>query len=558
MSDRLELRWPHKGEHVLQNPETGKWEFCGNAPLPFCPLIEHEAYGTEKKKPVADENSNLLIKGENLFALQALLRTYAGKVKLIYIDPPFNTGNDFEAYDDNFQHSVWLSMMSERLKFLYELLSEDGAIFVHIDNNEVGYLLVLMNERFRRKNFVQLISEKRASPAGFKTINPGPVTVTDYIFMYAKDKVKFNFKPMYVPVNYDENYDLFIENPQAQPVKWKFRKINDIVYKQFGFKSWREAKESWGTEWKLIRKSHAGQFALQNKTRVVSVRDPHKPSERIVEALEKSRSVREKVIVLEREDSEPIYILNGGALSFYTSKIRVIDGKETPTELLTDLWTDMNYAGIAEEGGVKFKNSKKPEMLLRRIIEMSTVQGDLVLDCFSGSGTSAAVAHKMQRHWICIEVMEKQAQDSVGRLQRVISGEDQTGISKQVGWKGGGGFRYLEVGAPLVVQDPETKLTILNPHYKNSKLVRAVCQMEGFALTGDGKYFHGRSSAHMAHITENFVDDAYVRRLAARLPEGYFLTIYGLKFQRHINRPHNVSLKRMQTSLVKPYLTKGA
>ena len=159
-----------------------------------------------------------------------------------------------------------------------------------------------------------------------------------------------------------------------------------------------------------------------------------------------SKQNQGRVIVIERDNNNPIYLLNGGSLSFYKNELRYIDGVRVPTELLTDFWADINFAGIAREGNVEFKNSKKPEMLVRRILELATKPGDLVLDSFLGSGTTCAVAHKMGRRWIGIELGEHCYTHCIPRLQRVIDGTDQGGITKAVDWHGGGGFRFFELG----------------------------------------------------------------------------------------------------------------
>jgi adenine-specific DNA-methyltransferase len=221
-----------------------------------------------------------------------------------------------------------------------------------------------MDEIFGRKNFVQMISIKRASPAGFKVINPGPLTVTDYILLYAKDKDQFNYFPQRIPVEYDENYDLYIENPKDNPGNWILKKLVDVLYEKYNFKDWKDAKTAWGLNWKVVRNSLLGDLAIEMSNSVVSIRDPHKPSEKIKNLMIASKSQPGKVFIIERENYDPIYIYNGGSLSFYKEKLREINGILTPTELLTDFWDDMNFAGIAKEGGVQFKNGKKPEMLI--------------------------------------------------------------------------------------------------------------------------------------------------------------------------------------------------
>jgi adenine-specific DNA-methyltransferase len=560
MSKRLELIWPNKDKVLLGLKKDGKPVWGTKADVEPRILVQLEGIGTINHDNVADpflQGDNLLIKGDNLLALKALERRFSEKIKCIYVDPPFNTGNAFEHYDDGLEHTIWLSMMKARLEILKNLLSKNGVIFVHIDNNEVGHLRVLMDEVFSRHNFVQMISEKRASPAGFKTINPGPLTVTDYILMYSRNKDFFKWKPSYVPVDYDENYDMVITNPQDEPEKWKFEKIHDIIYKREGFTSWRDAKTKWGTYWKVIRKSLCGTFALANAARVVSIRDPHKPSKTIRGLLEKSKAERDRVFVLKREKYVNIYILNGGALSFYKNKLREIDGELVPTEILTDLWDDINYAGIAEEGGVQFKNSKKPEMLLKRIIEMSTKPGEWVLDSFLGSGTTAAVAHKLGRKWIGIELGKHAETHCLPRLKRVVTGEDQTGISKQIAWKGGGGFRYCVLGESFFAKDKDTGIIMINSKYKNGLLVNSVCNLENFELNNDS-VFHGIRGNTYAHVTEERLTQTYIDALVERLPDGKSLVVYYLKRTTVLQVPERMKIKRIPKELQIPrYLTNG-
>ena len=435
---RLELTWVGKYEEKVVEPRI---------------LLE------DKEKSYGDPTSkNMLIHGDNLIALQALQQDFAGRIKCVYIDPPFNTGARIDAsgeeigYDDGIEHSIWLDLMYKRLVLLSNLLSEDGSIYVHIDNREQAYLKVIMDEIFGRHNFVQMISVKRASPAGFKVINPGPLTVTDYILLYAKDKTHLTYYPQRIPVNYDENYNLIIVNPEDSPENWHFKKLIDVLFEKYGFTSWKDAKIKWGSNWKTVRNSLLGDIALENADFVVSVRDPHKPSDLIKAKMAESKHNDGKVIVIERKNYSPIYIYEGGALSFYKDKLRNVDGQLVPTELLTDFWTDINFAGMAHEGNVQFKNSKKPEMLLRRVLELSTEPGDWVLDSFLGSGTTAAVAHKLNRRWIGIEMAEHCYTHCKPRLDNVINGADQTGISKNINWKGGGGYHFYELAPSLLVK----------------------------------------------------------------------------------------------------------
>lgn len=430
-------------------------------PKVFTNWKKYTPEGEQEVKEISLDD-NLILKGNNLLALHSLKKVYRGMVKLIYIDPPYNTGSDGFRYNDNFNHSTWLTFMKNRLEVARHLLKSEGAIFVQIDYKEVAYLTVLMDEVFGRENFVQLISVKTASPAGFKTVNPGPIDVTEYILFYTKDKSKFPFKKCFVPVDYDGNYDMVIVNNNEKPENWRLESLSDVVCRENGIEigdTWQKtnksAEKKWGTYWKIIRQQLMSAYALDNPEKVVSIRDPHKPTDKLKKLLEKSKTERDKIFVYEKsekgelsddaESSKSGYVINGGALSFYSNKVKEIDGVITPTELLTDFWKDISWDGIAKEGGVKLKNGKKPERLLKRIIEIATDnEDDIVMDFFMGSGTTCAVAHKMKRKYIGIEQLDYTENDGFSRLKNVILG-DTTGISKAVKWSGGGSFIYAEL-----------------------------------------------------------------------------------------------------------------
>lgn len=404
--------------------------------------VRYTAKGKTKFEKISSSD-NLIVKGNNLIALYSLKKRFRGKVKLIYIDPPYNTGEDGFGYNDAFNHSTWLTFMKNRLEVARDLLREDGAIFIHIDIHELSYLSVLADSIFGIDNRVQIISVKTATPAGFKTVNPGPIDVTEYILFYTKRKSSFNFKKGYVPVGYNVNYNLFLTNPNDNAEDWKFVPIKDALLEHMGYVSEKEAKAKYGTLWKTISKELIRQFAFENASRVVSVRDPHKPTAFVKEMMAKSRETG-KVIPIIRENAETSYFYKGGAIAFYSNKFHEIDGELTVTELLTDFWSHISWAGIANEGGVKLKNGKKPEKLIKQIIELTTDKGDIVLDFFLGCGTTAAVAHKMGRQYIGVEQLDYGKNDSVARLCNVIEG-DKTGVSKAVNWRGGGSFVYLEL-----------------------------------------------------------------------------------------------------------------
>jgi len=398
-----------------------------------------DADGEHPVKGIADTD-NLIIKGNNLLALHSLLPRFRGQVKLIYIDPPYNTGNDSFGYNDRFNHSTWLTFMENRLSAAKQLLGDDGAIFVSINYIELPYLMAICDEIFGRDNFVSLVTIQVATTASYRSINVCPVNVSEYLLVYARDRRRLEMRPLYVETDYSEDYAHFIENFEDSYTDWQLTTLNEIIYEKQGVKNWREFRDKFGERWKQVRFELKSQFAIQKKERVVSLNTLQKPSRAVQEMIEYSRLNRGKVFRFERGDKKPpIYIYNGRTLAFYGGKVREVDGELAPTEILTNIWSDISFLSLGLEGGVDFPNGKKPERLLKRIIELTTEEGDLVLDYHLGSGTTVAAAHKMGRQYIGIEQLDYGENDSIVRLKNVIAG-DQSGISKDIDWQGGGDF----------------------------------------------------------------------------------------------------------------------
>jgi len=387
-----------------------------------------------------EKTKGLLINSENYQALELLQTKFKEKIKTIYIDPPYNTGDDGFAYKDNFKHSSWCSFIQNRLALSHNLLSPKGAYFSQIDYKELNNLKTISDGIFKNENFVQLISVKTSAPAGFKTVNPGPIDVTEYILFYTKSKNQFTFKKGFVAVEYDSNYNLIISNLQDQPKNWKLSSIIDDFYLENNIKDNEDAKNKWGVNWKIIRDNLIAKYALDNKLKVVSKRDPHKPTETVLKFLKQSKS-NDKVIEYKREGNNSAYFYKGGSLSFYSNKVKKINGKETSTELLTDFWSDISWAGIANEGKVKLKNGKKPERLIERINQISNESNEYVLDFFAGSGTTNGASIKMGRKTIGIEMGIYFHSHTLKRVINCLYG-DPTGVANNNDWKGGGIVNY--------------------------------------------------------------------------------------------------------------------
>jgi adenine-specific DNA-methyltransferase len=414
----------------------------------------YTAKGDEEVKELKrDENGtikeNLIIKGNNLLALHTLKEQFRGKVKLIYIDPPYyfytKKKEDTFAYNSNFKLSTWLTFMKNRLEAARDLLSEDGALFVQISDDGVAELHQLLKEVFNTQNennFVNKITVKTKSPSGFASVNLGVFETAEYILVYAKNKKKWKYNQQYVESGYDENYKWYIENRNENFSKWKIVDLFDFVAKLNKFKDKKEAISNLSSEtfYQIV-----GNFALENASDVFqSVAIGDDAAKETVKYRDISKETQEKIFEIKRSDNYDIYIKDGRELAFYSKKIREIEGKKVPSTQLSNIWQDVPYEGIASEGGVILKGGKKPEKLIKRIIEMSSNEGDLVMDYHLGSGTTAGVAHKLKRQYIGLEQLNEQLDKSLVRLTNVING-DTTGISKSITWKGGGGFVCCEL-----------------------------------------------------------------------------------------------------------------
>jgi adenine-specific DNA-methyltransferase len=360
---------------------------------------------------------NLIVKGNNLLALHTLKEEFAGKVKLIYIDPPYNTGNDSFQYNDSFNHSTWLTFMKNRLDSAKIILEDSGLICVQCDDNELEYLKVLMNQVFGSNNFINQITVKVKSSAGFKTINLGVMEVSEYILMYSKNKKNTKIEKLFIETNYDTNYKLVIENIQDDCSKWKIKNLSSIIEEQIETTKFN-SKEFKKKLLELLSSNYA--IANANKVfRYTAINDD--AGKETIEAKEKSLISNEIIKVITSKGIR--YVHNGQQITFFSIKMNEVDGKVVPSEQLTNIWTDLRWEGIANEGGVKLKKGKKPEKLIKRIIQLTTSENDIVLDYHLGSGTTAAVAHKMNRQYIGIEQLNYGENDSVVRLQNVIKGE---------------------------------------------------------------------------------------------------------------------------------------
>jgi|JI10StandDraft_1071094.scaffolds.fasta_scaffold14451_7 adenine specific DNA methylase Mod len=438
-----------KGQgNLIEDPSNIKKEFVVTT-------IVGEAY----MRHLQSDNQNpdptgMLIKGDNLLALNTLVKLFENKpeeekVKCIYIDPPFKTGEAFinKYYDDNLKHSEWLSLIYDRLSLLYKLLNNEGSLFIHIDDNEIGYILPLLDLIFGFDNRVSIITFKQGAATGHKSINKGAITVTNYIINYAKNKNLWNPNRIYTERDRDPRYGQFITNIEDDYKKWNIISLNQAF------------ADSLKLDQKVVKKvldneyeERINEFVINNASKVIRTARPDYEgiSGEGRKTVDLSKNNPNEIYKLNRENFSDMYFIKGDRILFYKDKLKIIDGQSVSGEPLTNLWDDLLSNNLHNEGNVDFPKGKKPEALIKRIIELSTNPGDLVLDCFGGSGTTFAVAHKMGRRWIGVEVGDHADTHIIPRMQKVLSGEDQGGISKAVEWKGGGSFSYYHLGESVI------------------------------------------------------------------------------------------------------------
>ena len=472
---KLELTWIGKGEEPKLEPRI---------------LIENPEYS------YGDPNAeNILIHGDNLLALKALEQDYAGKVKCIYIDPPYNTGSRIDAdgkevgYDDGIEHSEWLSMMKPRLLLLYSLLHKDGTLAVQIDDNEFARLYLLLLEVFKVEKNLKVICVKMSEATGVKmahVINSGRIPkLKEYIIIARKNGIKDLFVEKIPKEKWDNEYKILVENVSKKEIdllkdiisnddfteqdilladqicsKMTFSSI-DKLYQLTGSVSEDEKLNAkYENAWRIFRDvaTTGGAKDIADKKREINSNN---------------------AFIIVTPQKKKYLIKSSYNLEAAQPRIKLLFADDYLTIHPGDFWQDIKTTGLDNEGGVTFKKGKKPEALLKRIIGMASEEGDLVLDSFLGSGTTAAVAHKMKRKWIGIEMGPHCYSHSIPRIKNVIDGSDNQGITSKVFWKGGGGFKFYTL-APSLLKKDKFGNWIISQDYNPDMLAAAMSKQEGF------------------------------------------------------------------------------
>lgn len=504
---KLELTWIGKyDEHESIEPRI---------------LIEDPdySYGTVETGTLPNGkpwNGNMLIHGDNLLALKALEENYTNAVKCIYIDPPYNTGSAFEHYDDNLEHSIWLSLIRERLIILYNLLSPDGSMWISLDDTEQAYCKVLCDEIFGRNNFVaNVIWEKKYAPSNdAKWLSDSH----DFILVYAKNKE--TWRPNLLPRSKD--MDSRYKNPDNDPRgKWK---AGDCSVKTYSASadypittpSGRIVNPPVGYCWRFSKEKFA---ELVADNRIWFGKDGN----------------------------------NVPAVKRFLSEVK--DGMTAMT-----IWK-YQEVGHNQEAKKEIKafgfesvfDTPKPERLIERVLTLGSNPGDLVLDSFLGSGTTAAVAQKMGRRYIGVELGQHAYTHCVPRLKMVTDGTDQGGISKAQNWKGGNGFKFYELAPSLLKEDKFGNL-VINKEYNADMLAAAMAKQEGFtyAPSTDVYWKQGYSSeSDFIYTTTQFMTVEGLASIAEQMAEGESLLVCCTAFQSECKRAfENITIKKIPQMLL--------
>ena len=518
MSDklqRLELVWPGKNERVDVEPRIliEDVEKSYSADPKIQEKINRQLFKQEPE--IAPTFDNMLIHGDNLLALKALEAEYSGQIKCIYIDPPYNTGNAFEHYDDGYEHSIWLSLMRDRLEILKNLLADDGRIWISLDDNEQAYCKVLCDEIFGRKNFVcNVIWQKKFSPQNdAKWLSDNH----DFIIVYAKNKEIW--RPNLLPRSLDMDA--------------RYKNLDD------------DPRGAW-TSGDMLRKDvqKSGLYSVTAPDGTV-YNPPSGRSWRFPEYKYKELLADNKIWFGAKGNGVP------------RIKRFLSDVKQGVTALTIWLHEEVGHNQDAQKEVRKFNSidifaTPKPEKLIHRILTLATNPGDLVLDSFLGSGTTAAVAHKMGRRWIGIEMGDHIYSHCLPRLKKVIDCEDAGGITKSVKWQGGGGFKFYELGSTLIVTDKHGR-QVISDKYNPEMLAEAMCKLMGYKYAPDKETYwkQGYSSEkNFIFTTTMNVEEQLLAEMSQALGDGNLLICCGA-FTGNKTAYDNITIKKIPQAILK-------
>ena len=505
--NRLELTWVGKYDTPRLEPRI---------------LLEHEekSYAATQRVSEADRFDNLLIHGDNLLALKALEQEYTGKVRCIYIDPPYNIDAATNGqYDDSLEHSLWLSMLRHRLAIFHRLLNDQGSIWISIDDQEGHYLKVVCDEIFGRQNFIaSVVWEKDKGGRGDASISISH----DYVLIYSKNKETWTNTRN--PLPRTETQMNRFKNPDNDP-RGPWRQGDDGTAKS-------------GTE--------KQRFPITLPSGRTTVPPPGRYWAFSQESLQKARA-ENRAYFGKSGDSMPI-------IKRYLSEVR--DGVAPRTwwpseEAGSNMGAKRDHLNKPLNGVTPF-STPKPEELLFRILHIATNPGDLVLDSFAGSGTTGAVAHKMGRRWIMVELGDHCDTHIVPRLRKVIDGQDPGGVTEATGWKGGGGFRYYNL-APTLMERDDLGQWVINPKYNREMLAEAICKHENFTYAPSPTVYwqQGHSTERdFIYVTTQTLSAERLDALSAEVGPDRTLLVHCLAHRGAADRWPNLTVRKLPNTIL--------
>lgn len=500
---KLELTWIGKDERPQLEPRI---------------LIEdsEKSHHASNKRSENDIFDNKLIFGDNLLALKALEQEYAGKIKCVFIDPPYNTGSAFAQYDDGIEHSLWLSLIRERLEVIRALLSNDGSLWICIDDNECHYLKVLCDELFGRVNFLaNVVWQSKDTPGN----NAGAIAEThNHILAYRKDS---SFRPNLLERSEKQiaNYTNTDNDPRGP---WLAAPLTRVEHRDRDY------------------------YPLTNP--VGKKCFPPKGSS--------WRRPPDKMEWLQSDNR--IWWGKKGDAEFPMEKKFLSEAKQGVTN---QTWWSYEFAGSTRNASAEMKglfegnkafDTPKPEKLVQRVLEISTNPGDIVLDSFAGSGTTGAVAHKMSRRWIMVELGEHCQTHIIPRMKKVIDGEDGGGITEVANWKGGGGFRYYRLAPSLLERDAWGNWVISN-EFNANMLAEALCKLNGFTYAPSDSHFwqHGHSSERdFIYVTTQTLTREQLTRISEEVGDTNSLLICCGAFRVNPDAYKNLTLRKIPKAVL--------
>lgn len=535
------------------------------------------SYHAEHRVNEDDIFDNRLIFGDNLLALKALEQELTGKVKCIYIDPPYNTDQALNSlYNDGLEHSIWLSLMRDRFELLRNLLCDDGVFFCQLNDDEVAYAKVLLDEIFGRANFINQVSVRMKLAAGASGGGEDKKLKKniEYILVYAKNYTgDYGFKK-FNDVYEDVNLFALIDEMEADGKSWKYTSVikewGDFVEERIVFDGAGDPIRV--RKYKGIKRTTVNALMRETQSSREDIYIEH--FDRIFSDTNAQTSIRQRIInefqqLNDDEALEASYIPRSGrekgqtVQHYYISPTirRVIWLKDSTNkrgkflfkrEKLGTYWEGFPLNNLTKEGGVQFPHGKKPEALIQRILELSTQPGDIVLDSFAGSGTTGATAHKMGRRWIMVELGEHCHSHVIPRLQSVIDGTDQGGISQGVGWQGGGGFRYYHL-APSMLEKDAWGNWVISREYRPEMLAEAMCKHMGFTYSPSETHYwmHGHSSeTDFIYVTTASLTHDQLRAICEEVGEDRTLLVCCKAFKANTDAFPNLTITKIPRAVL--------